>query len=169
VKNDLKPTAFSPRWRSLRAALLTSTALLPWMVSHQAQARELIGTGSSVAPATAAQLAAGMAAQQASAAGAQAQASLARAAAALAAARQVQQDAAAAAAAQAAKSTVNGVITGGLMPLGGVTSTACGDSCSTLQLNTPTSWQNANTTFTQTVTNGKYTVSTSRRRSPKPS
>lgn len=159
MKNDLKPTAFSPRWRSLRAALLTSTALLPSLISHQAQARSLTPSNSSVAPATAAQIAAGMAAQQGAAAGAQAQVSLARAVAALAAARQVQQDAAAAAA-QAVKSTINGVITGGLMPLGGVTATqnACGDSCSSLQLNTPTSWQNANTTFTQTVKDGKYTV-----------
>lgn len=159
MKNDLKPTAFSPRWRSLRAALLTSTALLPSLISHQAQARSLTPSNSSVAPATAAQIAAGMAAQQGAAAGAQAQVSLSRAVAALAAARQVQQDAAAAAA-QAVKSTINGVITGGLMPLGGVTATqnACGDSCSSLQLNTPTSWQNANTTFTQTVKDGKYTV-----------
>ncbi|WP_187437388.1 filamentous haemagglutinin family protein [Bradyrhizobium rifense] len=131
------------------------------MASHQTQARELVATGSSVAPATAAQLAAGMAAMQATAAGAQAQTSLARAAAALAAARQAQQDAAAAAA-QAVKSTVNGVVTNGLMPLGGVKDVtgqnACGDSCSSLQLNTPTSWQNANTTFTQTVKNGQYTV-----------
>lgn len=159
MKNDLKPTAFSPRWRSLRAALLTSTALLPSLISHQAQARSLTPSNSSVAPATAAQIAAGMAAQQGAAAGAQAQVSLSRAAAALSAARQAQQDAAAAAA-QAVKSTINGVITGGLMPLGGVTATqnACGDSCSTLQLNTPTSWQSANTTFTQTVKNGQYTV-----------
>lgn len=157
----LKPTAFSPHWRSLRAALLTSTALLPSLISHQAQARSLTPGNSSVAPATAAQLAAGLAAQQAAAAGAQAQVSLARAAAALNAARQAQLDAAAAAA-QAVKSTVNGVATGGLMPLGGVkdvtAQSACGDSCSTLQLNTPTSWQKANTTFTQTVNNGQYKV-----------
>lgn len=157
----LKPTAFSPRWRSLRAALLTSTALLPSLISHQAQARSLTLGNSSVAPATAAQLAAGLAAQQATAAGAQAQVSLARAAAALNAARQAQQDAAAAGA-QALKSTVDGVVTNGLMPLGGVkdvtAQSACGDSCSTLQLNTPTSWQKANTTFTQTVNNGKYKV-----------
>lgn len=157
----LKPTAFSPRWRSLRAALLTSTALLPSLISHQAQARSLTPGNSSVAPATAAQLAAGLAAQQAAAAGAQAQVSLARAAAALNAARQAQQDAAAAGA-QALKSTVDGVVTNGLMPLGGVkdvtAQSACGDSCSTLQLNTPTSWQNANTTFTETAKNGQYKV-----------
>lgn len=161
MKNDLKPTAFSPHWRSLRAALLTSTALLPSLISHQAQARSLTPSNSSVAPATAAQIAAGMAAQQGAAAGAQAQVSLARAAAALAAARQAQQDAAAAAA-QAAKSTVNGVVTNGLMPLGGVkdvtAQSACGDSCSSLQLNTPTSWKNASTTFTQTVKNGQYSI-----------
>lgn len=157
----LKPTAFSPRWRSLRAALLTSTALLPSLISHQAQARSLTPGNSSVAPATAAQLAAGLAAQQAAAAGAQAQVSLARAAAALNAARQAQLNAAAAAA-QAVKSTVNGVATGGLMPLGGVkdvtAQSACGDFCSTLQLNTPTSWQNANTSFTETAKNGQYKV-----------
>lgn len=159
MNTDLKPTAFSNRWRSLRAALLTSTAMLPWLISHQAQARNPGPANSSGAPTTAAQLAAGLAAQQAAAAGAQAQVSLSRAAAALSAARQAQQ-AAAAAAAQAVKSTINGVITGGLMPLGGVTATqnACGDSCSTLQLNTPTSWQNANPTFTQTVKNGQYAV-----------
>lgn len=154
---DRKPSAFSLRWRSIRAALLTSTAILPGLISHQAQARSLTPGNSSVAPATAAQLAAGQAAQQAAAAGTQAQLSLARAAAALTAARQAQQDAAAAA--QALKSTVNGVVTGGLMPLGGVTAqSACGDSCSSLQLNTPASWQNASTTFTQTVKDGKYTV-----------
>lgn len=159
MNTDLKPTAFSNRWRSLRAALLTSTAMLPWLISHQAQARNPGPANSSGAPTTAAQLAAGLAAQQAAAAGAQAQMSLSRAAAALSAARQAQQ-AAAAAAAQAVKSTINGVITGGLMPLGGVTATqnACGDSCSTLQLNTPTSWQYANPTFTQTVKNGQYAV-----------
>lgn len=159
MNTDLKPTAFSNRWRSLRAALLTSTAMLPWLVNHQAQARNPGPANSSGAPITAAQLAAGLAAQQAAAAGAQAQVSLSRAAAALSAARQAQQ-AAAAAAAQAVKSTINGVITGGLMPLGGVTATqnACGDSCSTLQLNTPTSWQYANPTFTQTVKNGQYAV-----------
>lgn len=162
MKNDLKPTAFPARWRSLRAALLTSTALLPSLISHQAQARSLNSNNASsaAAPVTAAQLAAGLAAQQGAVAGAQAQVSLSRAAAALSAARQAQQDAAAAAA-QAAKS-VNGVITNGLMPLGGVSDitarNACGDSCSSLQLNTPTSWQNANTTFTQTVKDGKYTV-----------
>ncbi|WP_145928114.1 filamentous haemagglutinin family protein [Bradyrhizobium neotropicale] len=158
---DLKSSAFSLRWRSIRAALLTSTAILPGLIGHQAQARSLTPSNSSVAPATAAQLAAGLAAQQAAAAGAQAQVSLARAAAALSAARQAQQDAAAAAA-QALNSTVNGVVTGGLMPIGGVKDvtgqSACGDSCSSLQLNTPTSWQNANTTFTQTVKNGQYTV-----------
>lgn len=155
---DRKPSAFSLRWRSIRAALLTSTAILPGLISHQAQARSLTPGNSSVAPATAAQLAAGLAAQQAATAGAQAQVSLARAAAALTAARQAQQDAAAAAA-QALKSTVNGVVTGGLMPLGGVTAqSACGDSCSSLRLNTPASWQNASTTFTQTVKDGKYTV-----------
>ncbi|WP_156918062.1 filamentous haemagglutinin family protein [Bradyrhizobium sp. Cp5.3] len=158
---DLKSSAFSLRWRSIRAALLTSTAILPGLIGHQAQARSLTPSNSSVAPATAAQLAAGLAAQQAAAAGAQAQVSLARAAAALSAARQAQKDAAAAAA-QALKSTVNGVVTGGLMPIGGVkdvtAQSACGDSCSSLQLNTPTSWQNANTTFTQTVKNGQYTV-----------
>lgn len=154
---DRKPSAFSLRWRGIRAALLTSTAILPGLISHQAQARSLTPGNSSVAPATAAQLAAGVAAQQAAAAGAQAQVSLARAAAALTAARQAQQDAAAAA--QALKSTVNGVVTGGLMPLGGVTAqSACGDSCSSLRLNTPASWQNASTTFTQTVKDGKYTV-----------
>lgn len=156
----LKPTVSSPRWRSLRAALLTSTALLPWLMSHQAQARNPGGTNPSVGSTAAAQLAAGLAAQQGAVAGAQAQISLSRAAAALNAARQAQQDAAAAAA-QAARS-VNGVIANGLMPLGGVSdvtaSNACGDSCSSLQLNTPTSWQNANTTFTQTVKDGKYTV-----------
>lgn len=162
MNNDLKPTAFPARWRSLRAALLTSTALLPSLISHQAQARSLNSNNASsaAAPVTAAQLAAGLAAQQGAVAGAQAQVSLSRAAAALSAARQAQQDAAAAAA-QAAKS-VNGVITNGLMPLGGVSDVtaknACGDSCSSLQLNTPTSWQNANTTFTQTVKDGKYTV-----------
>lgn len=162
VNNDLKPTAFPARWRSLRAALLTSTALLPSLISHQAQARSLNSNNASsaAAPVTAAQLAAGLAAQQGAVAGAQAQVSLSRAAAALSAARQAQQDAAAAAA-QAAKS-VNGVITNGLMPLGGISDitakNACGDSCSSLQLNTPTSWQNANTTFTQTVKDGKYTV-----------
>ncbi|WP_426407593.1 filamentous haemagglutinin family protein [Bradyrhizobium ganzhouense] len=157
----LKPTAFSPRWRSLRAALLTSTALLPSLISHQAQARSLTPSNSSVAPATAAQIAAGMAAQQGAAAGVQAQVSLSRAAAALSAARQAQQDAAAAAA-QAAKSVVDGVAGGGLMPIGGVSDVtaknACGDSCSSLQLNTPTSWKNANTTFTQTVRDGQHTV-----------
>lgn len=160
MKNDLKPTAFSPHWRSLRAALLTSTALLPWLINHQAQARNPMGANSSGVPTTAAQLAAGLAAQQGAVAGAQAQISLSRAAAALNAARQAQQDAAAAAA--LAARSVNGVITNGLMPLGGVTDVtarnACGDSCSSLQLNTPTSWQNANTTFTQTVKDGKYTV-----------
>lgn len=158
---DRKPSAFSLRWRSIRAALLTSTAILPGLISHQAQARSLTPGNSSVAPATAAQLAAGLAAQQAATAGAQAQLSLSRAAAALTAARQAQQDAAAAAA-QALKSTVNGVVTGGLMPLGGVkdvtAQSACSNSCSSLQLNTPTSWQNASTTFTQTVKDGKYTV-----------
>lgn len=157
---DRKPSAFSLRWRSIRAALLTSTAILPGLISHQAQARSLTPGNSSVAPATAAQLAAGQAAAQAAAAGAQAQVSLARAAAALSAARQAQQDAAAAAA-QAA-STVNGVIKNGLMPLGGVkdvtAQSGCGNSCSTLQLNTPASWQNASTTFTQTVKDGKYSV-----------
>lgn len=161
MKNDLKPTAFSPHWRSLRAALLTSTALLPSLISHQAQARSLTPSNSSVAPATAAQIAAGLAAQQGAAAGAQAQVSLARAAAALAAARQAQHDAAAAAA-QAVNSTVNGVVTNGLMPLGGVkdvtAQSACGDSCSSLQLNTPASWKNASTTFTQTVKNGQYSI-----------
>lgn len=158
---DRKPSAFSLRWRGIRAALLTSTAILPGLISHQAQARSLTPGNSSVAPATAAQLAAGLAAQQAAAAGAQAQVSLARAAAALTAARQAQQDAAAAAA-QALKSTVNGVVTGGLMPLGGVkdvtAQSACGNSCSSLQLNTPASWQNASTTFTQTVKDGQYKV-----------
>lgn len=158
---DRKPSAFSLRWRGIRAALLTSTAILPGLISHQAQARSLTPGNSSVAPATAAQLAAGLAAQQAAAAGAQAQVSLARAAAALTAARQAQQDAAAAAA-QALNSTVNGVVTGGLMPLGGVkdvtAQSACGNSCSSLQLNTPASWQNASTTFTQTVKNGQYKV-----------
>lgn len=158
---DRKPSAFSLRWRSIRAALLTSTAILPGLISHQAQARSLTPGNSSVAPATAAQLAAGLAAQQAASAGAQAQLSLSRAAAALTAARQAQQDAAAAAA-QALKSTVNGVVTGGLMPLGGVkdvtAQSACGDSCSSLQLNTPSSWQNASTTFTQTVKDGQYKV-----------
>lgn len=157
---DRKPSAFSLRWRSIRAALLTSTAILPGLISHQAQARSLTPGNSSVAPATAAQLAAGLAAQQAAAAGAQAQVSLARAAAALTAARQAQQDAAAAA--QALKSTVNGVVAGGLMPLGGVkdvtAQSACGNSCSSLQLNTPASWQNASTTFTQTVKDGQYKV-----------
>jgi filamentous hemagglutinin family protein len=161
VNIDRKPSAFSLRRRSIRAALLTSTALLPWLVSHQAQARSLNSGNSAVASATAAQLAAGLAAQQAAAAGAQAQISLSRAAAALSAARRAQQDAAAAAA-QALKSTVNGVATGGLMPIGGVkdvtAQSACGDSCSSLQLNTPTSWQNANTTFTETVQNGQYSV-----------
>lgn len=157
---DRKPSAFSLRWRSIRAALLTSTAILPGLISHQAQARSLTPGNSSVAPATAAQLAAGQAAQQAAAAGAQAQVSLARAAAAFTAARQAQQDAAAAA--QALKSTFNGVTTGGLMPLGGVkdvtAQSACGNSCSSLQLNTPASWQNASTTFTQTVKDGQYKV-----------
>lgn len=157
---DRKPSAFSLRWRGIRAALLTSTAILPGLISHQAQARSLTPGNSSVAPATAAQLAAGLAAQQAAAAGAQAQVSLARAAAALTAARQAQQDAAAAA--QALKSTFNGVTSGGLMPLGGVkdvtAQSACGNSCSSLQLNTPASWQNASTTFTQTVKDGQYKV-----------
>lgn len=154
---DRKSSAFSSHWRRMRAALLTSTALLPGIVGHQANARNLNSAGS-VSPTTAAQLSAGLAAQQAAAAGAQAQASLARAAAALAAARKAQQDAATAAA-QAVNTSINGVATGALMPTGGVNvHGGCGDSCTALQLNTPASWTHADTTFTETVKNGQYTV-----------
>ncbi|MBV8922063.1 filamentous hemagglutinin N-terminal domain-containing protein, partial [Bradyrhizobium sp.] len=102
--------------RKVHAALLGGVSVLAIMLASNAgRARNLNSTGP-IAATAAAQQAAIAAAQQAAGAAAQAQASLARAAAALAAARKLQLDGAAAA---QASSVPNGVITGGLMPLGG--------------------------------------------------
>src|SRR5262249_22684992 len=102
--------------RKVHAALLGGVSLLAILLTSNAgKARNFNATGP-IAATAAAQQAAIAAAQQAAGAAAQAQASLPRAAAALAAARKLQLDSAAAA---QASSVPNGVITGGLMPLGG--------------------------------------------------